>query len=314
MKIIFNTENLNIDEQLKIKERIQEYFNNTKLELNSLQKVVISSNFFEDVIKTQKELGLEIDVASNNENAEAVAKVITSRKSKNIKSIIIANEHLISKISSSRLEVRLNGFHVIHHELAHVHDNYIKSKIFTDEERRGTGVSHLKHYLRVNADAIWSEYIAERLSAASATFDHAEMLINLFKLQGSNLNRSFELEQANYFRHKDTNIAFDKVSETMYYFLKTNLMIIGILDGMAKEDVKKYLKSEILKSIGESYFIEIFHLIKNSLSDMYSKYPNWKSIGEIDPLGSAIKDAWLWLGFKLVELDESYYRVDIRTN
>lgn len=306
MKVIFNTDNLKPNECLIINENIQQYFQDTKLELGGLQKIVVSNNYFEDVINVQKELGLTASGASNNENAKGVGYTITSRKNKDSKSIVVVNEPLISKILSSDQNEQLDGLHIIHHELVHVHDDYLKNKLYTDEERCGAGVGQLKHYLRIKADVIWGEYIAERLSASSATKCHTDTLINSFGIQASNLTSALERERIKFLKHNETNIYFDKVAETLYYFLKTNLMIIGVLDGEADKNIKKDLECELLKSIGDSDYIRIYNQMRRSLSKIYSLYPNWNSIAELDSLGNVIRDTWLWLDFRLIETEGNF--------
>jgi len=148
-----------------------------KLNLSSLQFIIVPDDFGEELIHFQREHGLR-EGYTNNEIGTAMGKVLTYVEDGIVRSSIFFNWLVIFTLFDK--DKNPNAVHTLHHEFCHVHDDYIKYKafgvtnpedLFLDTTDRVGQISY------AHAELIWSEYIATRISSDSRPLGH-DMYVN----------------------------------------------------------------------------------------------------------------------------------------
>ena len=311
--IIFNSELLNHEQRYNVIE-----FLNTKLaeleliiELSTLERIIITDHFTEDVIKVQREYNMREVGHTDRNDGIAIAKVLHTSIQEVLKQTIIITVNIIVGFFSS--EYAPISFHYLHHELCHVHDNFYQHKIFTIEARAGKGINKLQHTLIYNAGPIWSEYIAVRLSAGSVNIsDSIDLSTNtlnsgyLIQLIGSCKENIVKAIQ-DYRLNADTHKLFIYLQEETSLLFKIAATTQAYIDGLGISESN--FAEKLNEFISTTYFSEAWKKQWEALRLLFNIYPNWNDVYQLNELGEAIKTCWNDLGMfaSYIEEKDSIY-------
>jgi hypothetical protein len=276
------------------------------LSFESLESVVVTESLFEDISQYQKKYNL-LETNNNNEHGQVIAKVLKHSRNGSFMQTIFISDRLVYGLFTENYQT---VYHYIHHELCHVHDNYYLNKIYTPENMKAKRGQLLEYKLRIHADIIWSEYIAERLSAETANAENISMDIDHFL----HLEKSIKLEidkEINLYRFSSNiNKLLAYVEESTSLLLKLAATLIGISVGLKHisnddndddHNNNTHRNETILVMIQElkdknSFFSEIWDRLDLELNELYKSYPNWDDVYELDKLGEVILLCWNELG------------------
>lgn len=300
MNIIFSDKTIDVNEKRKIESLIENSLGKfDNLKLDDLEKIVLTANYFEEVEKAWLDIGKKDKGASNNEMAKGIGITISDKPlNKDAKSVVLISEdQWMNLLNENENEVRY-CIHVINHELSHVHDITIKhGSIYSDEMKKGR-LEDLTFRLRCEADEVWSEYIAERLSADTVTKE----FIDEAKNRSYNyLSRLADLNARNnvlILRSWTRNNNYSEFMFYMDYALKSFAHLLGIIAGLGDNHKwSKDIELDVKRWLGQSSLIDVWKSMKSSLSELYDLYPNWSDIDQLDDLGKSILQSWKCFGY-----------------
>lgn len=268
------------------------------IELSSLEKIIITDNFTEVVVQTQKEYEMHEIGHTDNADGIAVAKVLHTEVGNDIRQTIVFNSNIIAGLFNP--DYSQNSYHYFHHELCHVHDNFNQHIMFSQEARAGKGLNKLDHLLVYNAQPIWCEYIAVRMSAHSIPLNDptdlpAKDLYTSFLLTMiDSCKKKLESAIENYRLDADMNKLFVCFQEETSLLFKVAATVQGYIDGLFIE--KQELTGLIDEKIKQTFFYNTWIKQRKSLRNLYSLYPKWNDVYQLIDLGEAIRMCWGELG------------------
>lgn len=290
MEIIIETKEIREDQIENVRTNIDSLINQLSdgLILTSLKKIVIPEDFGEEILALQKEYGSTEVGHTNNEFGTAIAKVLHYRKDGEIFHTIVLDKMLIHMMFTE--ETQNTAVHFFHHELCHVHDEYLKERIYDLEGRAGYG---LEHILCVHSDVLWSEYVAERLANRTIDFELLEekYIPNLFD-NISKLEEFAEERIGEYREHRDIGRLFREIQGVSSTMLKYTANIQGYIQGINVDRLTKTLDDALL----QTSFGEVWLGLGVELKSLYDSYPNWDGISQLERLSLVVLKHWNDLG------------------
>jgi hypothetical protein len=135
--------------------------------LDSLRHIVVSTEFVTDTQRLLQQLGLP-DIVTSTKAAQAVGKTISWLHQSQPVSILIFPHELVSQYSSISLA---RG--IIHHELAHVHDDKFRHDVLGPTPH--PDARDLDAVIAYVSGVLWSEYFAER--TAKRHYSHDDLMM-----------------------------------------------------------------------------------------------------------------------------------------
>lgn len=280
------------------------------IELSSLEKLIITDHFTDDVLRIQKEYGSREGGHTDQKDGVAVAKVLhTGIKDNSIRQTIVMNDYLLQGFFTPELAQK--SFHLLHHELCHVHDNFYKNKIFTSEGRQGRGLNKLEHTLICIADTIWSEYVAVRLSSNSVPLSPTpDLFIAYLFLLIDSCKEKIDKEIGKYRWHGDIGSLFDLLQKETSLLFKIAATVQAYFDGLGLVEHK--IANIVNEKVKSSYFQKCWIKQWNALKRLFNIYPNWDDVYKLRELGEAVQTCWSSMGIytKYIENGDSIY-VDV---
>jgi hypothetical protein len=291
-----------------LEDQIKNFFGKN-LKIETLESIIVTNKFFEDVLNFQERHQLYERGATNNEDGSAVAKVLKRKDVSEVALLqtIFINDQLICGLFGDQAQ---SVFHYIHHEMCHVHDNFNLEKIYTDGGKRGLYIDTLRHITNTHASIIWSEYFAERASVLTIN----ELNINFLLENFFNSLKKVKLDVKNeiilYRQHGNIDILFKFVQEKTSLLLKFAAMLIGTIHGInhlnnVENNLKSMVEEEILNE--HEYFIETWNELNISLGNLYNNYPNWNDVYELGHLGDSVLSCWMVMGIFPSNTSEGLY-------
>lgn len=278
------------------------------LELSSLESFIVTGDFFNDVTEYQTTNQLRERGATNTEHEQAIAKVLSRRdENGNLKQTVFFADYIAQGFFS---DLSTSAYHFMHHELCHVHENFLSDRIYSPRGKRGDELPALKHLLYVHAEIIWSEYYVERLSVLTLDVDNVRTTVDhLFQVL-DRIKQEIDTEIMAYRTHADIDMLFTSTQQKTSILLKVAATLWGILHGF--KQITKENFDEVYGMIEDrispyKYFIDCWHLLDVALNHLYEKYPNWNDVYEFDELGNAILNCWNGLGFYPEDTEQGLY-------
>lgn len=307
MEIVINIDRISDETKQKMIPLFEQLIMHLSKHLNitSLESIVITDNFTRDIIKFQETYGLKERGHTDSEDGVAVAKVLSHRKDGEYKQTIFISETIYNELINT--DSSEDWIQYIQHELAHIHDNFIKESIYSFEKRQGVGFHILDHILNNHADSIWSEYIANRLSSPTMkeehiirSLDHMLQLIDSVQNQIKELKEQYKLEE-------DIRHLFIRTQQITDLLFRVTANVYGFLHSL--EDQR--WADGLYHNLDESYYKEVFKTFDEPLRLLYSKYPNWNDIDELEIVHEVILKCWNNLGIYPKKTGEEIY-IEIR--
>ncbi|MBY7120676.1 hypothetical protein ILS93_00850 [Bacillus sp. 16GRE42] len=312
MEIVLNSELFTEEQKEYLKPQILQLISNLSVDLDvsTLKKVIIPKEFTKEIILFQKEHNKQEKGHTKNEHEEAKAKVMYYMEDGNYYQTVFLHEMFITGVMFGDDKVVNNCYSFIRHELGHVHDEFNKRKIYSDDLRKGIGLTQSDFILTIPSDIVWSEYFANRtagkylttdlfLEQASYTFD----LIDRAKEQCTKYVKEYR-------KHADVNLLLEQIMNSthmLFYFSALSLGNLHYYKETLDEPNYKIIKESMEKNIAGTYYEESWNLIDKALINLYSKYPQWNDIYQLEELNQAIHKCWNHLGIYLEDYGENMF-------
>lgn len=304
MEIFLNTKIFTEEQKVGLKPQIEQLVTDLSrdLDISSLQQFIVPANFTEEVISFQEKYNKEEKGHTKNGNEEAMAKVMYYRDKEEYCQVIFLHEALLATLVSPDERLAKQSLFYIRHELGHVYDEAQKRQIYSEELREGVGLHILDFTLTRHSDIVWSEYFANRTAATEITtelfleqFEHTYILIDRVKNECDTYIEEYR-------KHGDINLLKVQIEESTHLLFYFTALTIGNIHSykevLGEENVKE-IEGLIDEKVQQTYYGESWRLIEKALGILYSKYPKWNDIYELDELNQAIHKCWNSLGIFL---------------
>ncbi|MGG0052303.1 hypothetical protein [Bacillus atrophaeus] len=317
MEIIVQNSKLFESDQFNLKAALEDIilkFSERSYNITKLNGVIVTGDFFQDVIAFQRKHYKHVTYATNNKNAKAVAKVLNYIENDKKMYYIFLDEQCVKNLISCKISDNDLAKHIVYHELAHVADSTQKNNIFSETEKVGTGVHEIDHYLRYAADELWSEYFAERISTNILISEiYLKELYNLFALNCSNLSMALSREKDNFIKHGNARASFENMMPNMHTFLNITSRCFGAIHAIKEQGKENKIEELLIQVIGDSYFKDIWNLLDDQFIYLYRTYPaEWRNVKILDSLGDIIDKCWKCFGIHQIKFgNQSYFKIDL---
>lgn len=251
-----------------ITEIIEEY---SYLDFRRFENIIITSNFERDIenLTNNTKTALKNKYISND---DTLAVVLTVPKNDDFELVLVIKSNFITSIIQNHNEQSYkDALHIIHHELAHIHDNNKKIDIFKELMKTSTykGIDSVIYPI---AEECWSEYIANYISSNSAidtSFPHimAKNLVTKINETSFNIKTQLMAYQINR-RREDLLISS---IEQIKSLLKTASYLQGYLHGF--EITLEELDYDADYTLECSYFKDIWEAMQYEFTSIRGVYP-----------------------------------------
>ncbi|WP_072680592.1 hypothetical protein [Arcobacter sp. LA11] len=269
IKINGLTEKVSLEVVSALKDIVDNF---SSLDFRRLEKIVITSNFERDV----ESLTSANQTSFKNRyraNQDTYAVVLTIPKKDDFELVLVIKTSFITNIlTSHEKQSYKDAFHIIHHELAHIHDNNKKIDIFKDLMKT-TKYKGKSSILFPIAEECWSEYIANYISSNSALETQFPKIMakNLIKkINSASQNIKTQLLAFKINKKRD-DLLFSSI-EDIKSLLKTAAYLQGYLHGfnMTLEE----LDYDSDYNLECSYFKDIWEAMQYEFYSMKEIYPD----------------------------------------
>lgn len=236
---------------ISLKEIFKEF---SFLDLRRLNNIIITSSFNKEIAS------YKTNNRKKGVDNSTKAVVITVPKNGNFKLLLVVRaDFIVDIIKSKQSKDYKRAFHIIHHELSHVHDNNKKIDMFKDKMNNSTykGLDSIFYPI---AEVCWSEYIANFLSVKSAVetdyiFYSSQSLLFIVK----------ELEDI-----QNESVIFDSLNQIDTFFKRASYLI-GYLNGLSIS--LEQLNEKVSLELDKSFCSEFFKILIYELNTIHSVYP-----------------------------------------
>ncbi|NQY52158.1 MAG: hypothetical protein HRT42_01180 [Campylobacteraceae bacterium] len=241
------------------------------LDLRRFSSLIVSDKFDKDV----KQISLDNQVIMKNKFTEknnTHALVLTIKKDNDFETILILKSSFainLLKNESNVMRYR-DAIHIIHHELAHIHDN--NKKIDSRVNLLLTKRSFLIQTFYPICELTWSEYIANFISSSSAKKSiyplvMAKRLLSQIKSKEKIIKEIIGSVDKNLGKEE-----IEKISLHINVLIKTSSYLLGYLHGLKISLAQ--LDSSLDKEIKKSYFKKTWDNLSYELYSIRKDYPD----------------------------------------
>lgn len=265
----------------------------TNLDLTSLDSIIIPDNFGKELIAFQEAHNLRSGY-TNTEHATAFGKVLTYIEDNRFKTTIFLDPRVAFTLFDD--EKRQNSVHIIHHELCHVHDDFIKYNTFHVTDLESIFLNTNDKVSQVTfafADMIWSEYFATKLSARSKPDEHDMYVDSLMKAIPLTEKECRDEIQKYHLIHVDVPRLFMEIQLKTSYLLKTLAYVLGYAHAFNTElpdDFKEHINNDY------PYLSGVWNEISDNLKQMHKSYGAWESVEVFKPIADRVLELWRNIG------------------
>ena len=269
IKINGLTDNVSLQIVTVLRDIISDF---SSFDFRRLDKVIITSYFERDV----ETLTSDNNASFKNRyraNQDTYALVLTIPKDDDFELVLVMKSSFITNILANNDNQSFkDAFHILHHELAHIHDNNKKIDVFKDLMKNNV-YKGKNSVLFPIAEECWSEYIANYISSNSALeTDFPKQIARSLvkKIKNASLNIKTQL-LAFKINKKREDLLLNSIDE-IKSLLKTTSYLQGYLHGfnMTLEELD-YESFYILEC---SYFKDIWEAMQHEFYSMRELYPN----------------------------------------
>ena len=280
--------------------QIIEKFRN--LDLRRLSNIIITDEFEKNHLSKSGEF-------KDFSNSLSYAKVVIIPKNGDFEFIIVIRTdfamHLIEENINSVNDMKYHrAFHVLHHELCHIHDYNQCIDIFK-VDFLGTHKIGKDMILYPLSQICWSEYIANYLSRSSARkCDMPKKTIHSFMIQVNEFKVRIDNRIENFRIDKDIKSLLLFVKANVEELIKSSAYVLGYIHGMNIDIKKSYPLLDEL--ISQSYFYYTWNYLDDVLGNMKKTYPiDWQEETIFENLMYGFDRLYARLGIKLTENDKN---------
>lgn len=182
------------------------------------------------------------------------------------------------------------AIHLVHHELAHVHNVTKKHRMLGSEAmlKSRTG----RHtYLHPIAVILWDEYSATTFSSSSASDAVIKDAVSNFLSSCKCAATEILSAKSAYRHHGNLNVLLRAIVPPAAHALECCVYVLAYLGRTKLIDFDRAAYDEI----SNSAFSESFHDLENLLPKMHSHFPEWEDEGMYDELVDTVE--WLFMNF-----------------
>lgn len=258
------------------------------LDLKRLNNIVITDDIQNSAIVFNK----NSKISSNTK-----ALVLTIEKNYDYEFILLLENIFIINILKNKEDIEYKkAFHILHHELAHIHDNNKKIDNLKQfmKNNKYKGIDSITYPL---SESCWSEYIANFISAESVLdtdyfISSAESLLYIIKELNELKNSIISKDE------KFISLSIEKVNT----FFKRSSYLIGYINGL--NILLEELDEKLSLELNRTFCYEYFNKLKYVLTSMHSIYPNgFINIRIYENIASLIKRLYEEMGIYIIEED-----------
>jgi hypothetical protein len=233
----------------------------------------------EDISRTMGEM----HQATNTEDATGVAKTIDTGEY----SIIVVEAGIFEWIFDERQHLLI---HTVHHELCHAHEQSI-------HRQRGIVMPETVNYFRRIAEAIWSEYQAERRSAGTHFGENQQASILIERLDKL---RQQQAQLIGEFR-ADLNLGITggKAFGLVWDILSMLRYTLGCMAGTSQTPEELY--EGLGQALDRSPLKDLWKPLMGVLDHLYATLGNWESLDVFAPLENMIRPTFNAFGYDVRE-------------
>lgn len=240
------------------------------LDLRRFSSLLVSDKFEKDIAQ----ISLDNKIIMKNkflEKNNTHAVVLTIKKDNDFETLLILKSSFaINLIKNEKNVMRYkDALHIVHHELAHIHDNNkkIDSRINLLLSKR----SYLIQSFYPICELLWSEYIANYISSSSAKksvypFVMAQRLISQISSK-EKIIKEIILKAKNNLGKNERK----EISMHINILFKTSAYLLGYLHGM--KITLNQLDNSLDEKMNKSYFKSIWNLLSYELYSIRKDYP-----------------------------------------
>jgi nucleotide-binding universal stress UspA family protein len=289
------------------------------LDFRRMRRIIVTTDFDGELkeLSTQTASGNAI-THTNEEYAVAVAKVMLLPLGEEYEIVPVINANIVSVLVAQNSEDFdedrcKDVIHYLHHEFCHVHDDNKKIDALREVMLNHRYVGK-EIFIRPLAEICWSEYLANRLSSASATKTALSDMTTSFKEALIRTKPVIDKEIVSYRYHHDLNRLMDIFQRHGEFLVKSAAYVLGYLDGLG-EPLSK-LSAECDEKLNGSYFQHTWEAIHQALQEMHKIYPQgWKSLEVYDRLAEALEHYYAEMGLVLSTTNDggAYVNVPFRS-
>lgn len=276
---------------------------NLPLDMRRLIRVIITNDFRAEISTFSSERGKAIDFTDRND-ALCVGKVLCERAEDDFAITLVLDNRIVAFLLNEDQEACRYAFHLLHHELCHVHDDNVQMDLLKDVflTKQWTGVAG---YTGPLAELLWSEYFATRTSAGSASPRNVNDQIDLLRGAVMTIKPTIDQLILSYRYGGTVDLLLEGALPHAKFLLRSAAYILGYLDGPLKSmhDVPHTVSS----FIEGSYFQPIWVRLTDELRSLYSAYPNWNGLGVYDGLTKIVKEYLEVLGLEFRDIPGGVY-------
>ncbi len=279
------------------------------LDMRRLDRVIITDDLRAEFTSLSSETGRNIGY-TDEDYALCVAKVLSARQGDDVTMTLVINANIAARLLSDKQEDIKFALHLLHHELAHVHDNNMQVDAFPDEwmKKQLAGVAARTFPL---AEVLWSEYFATRTTSWSASAEDVARHIGLFRDALERTKRLVDEAIVGYRLHSDLDRLLLEAARHADFLLKAAAYVLGYLDGQI--DKKDQVSCEVEGLLTSSYFKPIWDRLAAELRHVHGIYPSWSSLSIFDGLMEIVWDYFDILGLQFEDVPEGVFvRVPFR--
>ena len=242
------------------------------LDFRRFHNIIITSNFERDIeiLTSNNRLSFKNRYRANR---DTYAVVLTIPKDNDFELFLVMKTEFTKNILENHQKQEYkNALHILHHELAHVHDNNKKIDVFKDlmKTKSYKGTSSITYPI---AETCWSEYIANFISSSSAIdTDYPKIIANSLVQKIIKTEQNIKTELMAYRINKKREDLLKSSISQIESLLKSASYLIGYLNGMnlTLEELDDKLDYEI----EISYFKDIWEVLKYEFATIHQVYPH----------------------------------------
>ncbi|HSW64997.1 MAG TPA: hypothetical protein VLH56_17055 [Dissulfurispiraceae bacterium] len=282
-----------------------------KLDLRRMFRIIITTTYSAELADLSSATASGKPLTHTDEEyAIGVAQVLILPKEDGFELLPVIDAKIVMPLISeeSTQEVTLaerSCFHLLHHELCHVHDNNKKIEAFPELLLKHCHVGK-DSYIRPLAEVCWCEFIANTMSSASAPVESIQDMVN--SLAEAILRTKPTLDKAilEYRYHGDLDSLLNMFRRHGEFLIKTAAYVLGYLEGRQKQ--LSDFSVAAADSLQGSYFESTWSAMQTALKQMLENYPHgWKDLSIYDALAETIEGYYAVMGFILLDTDSGVY-------
>lgn len=258
---------------LKVVNSLTEIINKfSSLDLRRFSKIIITSHFERDI---EVLTSIQKSVFKNRyrANKSTYALVLTIPKDNDFELVLIMRANFIKNILQNHYKQSYkSALHILHHELAHIHDNNKKIDSFKDimQTSKYKGIDSIIFPV---AETCWSEYIANYISSNSALdTKYPSLIAKSLAKQIKQVNQDIKTQILAYKINNSRKDLLDSSIEQIKSLLKNASYLLGYLHGL--NITLQELDDEVNYILESSYFVDIWEALQFEFYSLSNVYPD----------------------------------------